>query len=86
MRHAVYLEIPEIPLDDPQTLEERTSYLADGPKRAMWLLSIFAGLAHLLAAVGVYGVSSYLAAQQPGVIQPRLLHILETGTKYELAE
>ena len=45
VRHAAYVEAPGVPVDDPQTLEERTGYLTDGPRRAMWLLGIFAGLA-----------------------------------------
>ncbi|WP_031495485.1 ADOP family duplicated permease [Bryobacter aggregatus] len=62
VQRATAEESPLIPLDPPQTLEQRTGYLTDSVRRGMWLISIFAALAAVLAASGVYGVSSYLAS------------------------
>ncbi len=72
VRHAAYRETPTTPLDEGRSLEDRRRYLTDAPERAMWLLSVFTGLAITLARVGIYGVSAYLATQRSREIGIRM--------------
>ena len=60
------------PVADIKTMEQRLSDSLWQPRFNMILLAIFAGVAALLAAIGIYGVISYSVAQRTSEIGIRI--------------
>ncbi len=71
-RAAVRELDPDLPLFELSTLQERFDKSAARPRLYMTLLATFAGVAVLLAAIGLYGVVSYSVRQQTREIGIRL--------------
>jgi putative ABC transport system permease protein len=72
IRRRIRAVDPGVPVRDFATMGERLSTSISTPRSLAWLLGAFAAAALVMAALGVFGVMSYVVAQQRREIAVRI--------------